>query len=279
MKPLKEVSVHLFDFDRGELHKCLRKYVYANKAQFGDEKLSVFDLIKADFLVKNFGADDCSGANFFAVFGKAVSVFSDTFTADTVSEIVGECFYTRKIGCVLISMFDDDAISLRVYRVGEKLAEYALSVSGGCLTVRAENVELINELTGLNLDESASQFANCRDISEISAKLSAESNLPLGLTFHEVSLDPQKYGAEYYAFDLFNDMADFVPNGSVHILDCGAETVGDKIAAAFNIKILPYAKCERKVVFHSLAGRGVYNNGNYSFFVRGERHHRKCAGR
>ena len=34
---MKVVSVHLFDFDRGELYKCLRKYVYANKPQFDDE--------------------------------------------------------------------------------------------------------------------------------------------------------------------------------------------------------------------------------------------------
>lgn len=263
---MKEISVHLFDFDRGELYKCLRKYVYANKPQFGDEKLSVFDMIKADFMIKSCDLGDRSDADFFAVFDKAVSVFSNRFKSDTVSEIASECFYTRKIKHVLISAFDDNSISLSVYHAGEKLAEYALSVDCGCPSLRAaENIGLINSVTDLRLDESASPYAECRKTADVLAKLSDESGLPLGLTFHDILLDPQKYDASYFTFDLFNDMDDFIPNGSVHVLNCGAETVGDKIAEAFNIKILPYAECERKVMFHSLAGRGVHNNGNYSF--------------
>lgn len=268
---MKQISAHLFDFDRGELYKCLRKYVYANKPQFGDEKLSVFDMIKADFMIKNCDLGDRSDADFFAVFDKAVSVFSDRFKADTVSEIVSECFYTRKIKHVLISAFGDNSISLSVYHAGEKLAEYALSVDCGCPSLRvAENIGLINRVTGLSLDESASPYADCRKTADVLAKLSDESALPLGLTFHDISLCSQKYGASYFTFDLFNDMADFIPNGSVHVLNCGAETVGYKIAETFNIKILPYAKCKRKVAFYSLAGRGVYNNGNYSFLCSKE---------
>lgn len=270
---MEKVSIHLFDVDRGEIYKCLRKCAYAQKIEFDDgfNQLSIIDLIKADYLIKEFESHNRSYADFFLIYKKNfVSIFGDNFKPDNILKIVDKGFYTRKIKYVLISIFDNDYFSLVIYHAGKKLAEYVLSTisDDDCMMVKtAKNIDLLNKVTGLNLNGNKSPYTGCQKVTDILEKLVSDSNLPLNLSFQDVSECPEEYNAIYENFYLLDvPKFDFLPMVSIHVLKSDNRTIGNKLADIYNLKLLPFSECKQQVMFISLAGRSVYNNGNFSFF-------------
>lgn len=261
---MKNISVHLFDIDRGEAFKCLREYLCTKKVDFKNN-LSMFDLFKADFIIKKWGLDDSLDADFFIIFNKVISIFSDFFTPDEVPEVINKGFYSRKIKYVLVSMFDNDSFSLTAYHAGEKLAEYVLSVVDNDLTVKvSNNPALIGEIIGVDLEDCFSD-KDCQELDDILEKLSSETKISFALSYKDIANNSEKYNAKYYTFDLLNIAKSFQPRSSIHVLNSGSKNLGVEFADVFDVEFLPYSQCKQKVMFIFLAGRGIYNHGNYSF--------------
>ena len=273
---MKKVSIHLFDIDNGEVYKCLIKYARSQKKYVyidDDDKKkppSIMDLIKEDYLFRKYKLDDLFDIEFFIIYDKVISIFSDNFEVDNITEIVNNGFYTRRIKYVLVSVLDNDNLSLMIYRAGEKLAEYSLTDShNDCLTLKtAENVDLINGITGLNLNTETFPFDNCQNVIDTLEKLSSESKIPLNLSFQEIARCPEKYRAKYATCDIYIDTYKHTPRDSFHILKCNSSnrTVCNKIADIFSLKLLPYSECKQRVMSCDLVARSLYSKENYSFF-------------